>query len=92
MHVSESILMQLSAEEICNATSIRQEGVMNLKNIDLLIVVGDSRSNNSNQLKEIGLHSGVKEAILIDSVQDLKEDHGQRKGPHCSYQRFFYTE
>lgn len=63
-----------TAEEICNATRIRQEGVMNLKNIDLLIVVGDIRSNNSNQLKEIGLKSDVKEAVLIDSVMDLKEE------------------
>jgi 4-hydroxy-3-methylbut-2-enyl diphosphate reductase len=62
------------AEEICNATRIRQEGVMALKEIDVLIVVGDSRSNNSNQLKEIGLRSGVKEAVLIDSVLDLKEE------------------
>lgn len=62
------------AEEICNATRIRQEGVMHLKDIDLLIVVGDSRSNNSNQLREIGLHSGVKNAALIDSVKDLTID------------------
>lgn len=62
------------AEEICNATRIRQEGVMRLKNIDLLIVVGDVRSNNSNQLKEIGLRSGVKNAVLVASVVDLQEE------------------
>ena len=61
------------AEEICNATRIRQEGVMKLKDIDLLIVVGDSRSNNSHQLKEIGLHAGTREALQIDSVLDLQE-------------------
>lgn len=61
-------------EEICSATRLRQEAVMKLENIDLLIVVGDSRSNNSKQLKEIGLTHGVKESILIDNVQSLKED------------------
>lgn len=62
------------AKEICNATRVRQEAVMHLKDIDVLIVVGDARSNNSNQLKEIGLHSGIKEAYLIDSIKDLKEE------------------
>lgn len=62
------------ATEICNATRIRQEGVMKLKDIDLLIVVGDKRSNNSAQLREIGRKSGVKEAVLIDSIEDLTED------------------
>lgn len=62
------------AKEICNATRVRQEALMHLKDVDVLIVVGDARSNNSNQLKEIGLHSGIKEAYLIDSVKDLKEE------------------
>jgi 4-hydroxy-3-methylbut-2-enyl diphosphate reductase len=63
-----------TASEICQATRIRQEAVMHLKDIDLLIVVGDARSNNSHQLKEIGLKSGIPEAVLIDSVHDLTED------------------
>ena len=62
------------AKEICNATRIRQEAVMNLKDTDCLIVVGDPRSNNSNQLKEIGTKAGIKETYLIDSVLSLRED------------------
>lgn len=62
------------SSEICNATRIRQEAVMHLKDVDVLIVVGDKRSNNSNQLKQIGLSSGIQDAYLIDSVSDLKED------------------
>ncbi len=61
-------------KEICNATRIRQEAVMNLKDTDLLIVVGDSRSNNSNQLKEIGLKAGISETCLIDCAADLTEE------------------
>ena len=61
-------------KEICNATRIRQEAVMKLENVDLLIVVGDKRSNNSNQLKEIGMKAGIPETCLIDCAADLTED------------------
>lgn len=42
--------------EICNATRIRQEAILKLKDqaIDLLIVVGDPNSNNTNKLASIG--------------------------------------
>ena len=63
-----------NAPEICNATTIRQMAVMDLENIDVLIVVGDPHSNNSNQLKEIGLNAGIKHCYLIDDVTYLKED------------------
>lgn len=62
------------AKEICNATRVRQEAVMHLKDTDVLIVAGDARSNNSNQLRKIALASGIKEAYLIDSIKDLKEE------------------
>ncbi|MBR3356819.1 MAG: 4-hydroxy-3-methylbut-2-enyl diphosphate reductase [Solobacterium sp.] len=62
------------AEEICTATRIRQEAVMALENVDLLIVVGDRRSNNSGQLKAIGLSHGIPHALLIDSEEDLREE------------------
>ena len=64
----------VTAEEICSATRVRQEAVMSLQNCDVLLVVGDPRSNNSNQLKTIGLKTGIKEAWLIDSVLSLTED------------------
>ena len=62
------------AEEICNATRMRQEAVMNLKDADCLIVVGDPRSNNSNQLRQIAAHAGITDAYLVDSVLSLKEE------------------
>lgn len=67
------------AQEICNATTIRQEAVMKLKNVDLLIVVGDPRSNNSNQLRKIGMDAGIPECLLIESAQALKESDVQKK-------------
>ena len=45
--------------------------MLQLQNVDLLIVVGDARSNNSNQLAKIAKHAGIQESYLIDSVLDL---------------------
>lgn len=40
--------------EICHATSSRQEAILKLNECDLLYIVGDPKSNNTNKLKEIG--------------------------------------
>lgn len=62
------------APEVCNATRMRQEAVLNLKNIDVLFVVGDPRSNNSNQLRNIAYKAGILEAYLIETANDIKEE------------------
>jgi 4-hydroxy-3-methylbut-2-enyl diphosphate reductase len=64
------------APEICRATTIRQEAVLALQgqDVNLLIVVGDPRSNNSNQLKEIGKAAGIPRALLIENAMQLKEE------------------
>jgi 4-hydroxy-3-methylbut-2-enyl diphosphate reductase len=61
------------APEICNATAIRQQAVMNLRDVDVLLVVGDPHSNNSNQLRNIAMQSGIQEAWLVEGCWDLKE-------------------
>ena len=61
-------------EEICKATSSRQEAIIKLEDCDLLYIVGDPKSNNSNKLREIGLQNGVKKAFLIESANDIKEE------------------
>ena len=61
----------VASEEICNATRIRQEAVMKIKDADLLIVVGDPRSNNSRQLADTGKKAGIPQCLLISSVEDL---------------------
>lgn len=62
-------------EEICNATRIRQEAVANLKNqaIDVLYVVGDKHSNNSNRLAQIAQENKIANVYLIDDVNDIEE-------------------
>ena len=61
------------AEEICDATKSRQQAVANLRDIDTLIVVGDPKSNNTNQLARMGLKSGIKKVLRIETAQDLKD-------------------
>ena len=63
----------VAQEEICNATTMRQKAVMNLSSADCLIVVGDPHSNNTNQLREIGIKAGIPNAVLIENAMMLKE-------------------
>ncbi|MEG0823456.1 MAG: 4-hydroxy-3-methylbut-2-enyl diphosphate reductase [Erysipelotrichaceae bacterium] len=62
------------SSEICNATMIRQRAVMNLTNVDVLYVVGDTKSNNSNRLAAIGREQGINKVYLIDSIADVNTD------------------
>ncbi len=60
--------------EVCNATRIRQEAVLRLKNTDVLIVVGDPHSNNSHQLARIGQDNGIPRTWLIENAEQLRDD------------------
>lgn len=66
----------LFCEEICNATRIRQVAVAQLanKDIDVLYVVGDIHSNNSNRLAHIAKSQGIKQVYLIDDVHGIQEE------------------
>ena len=61
-------------EEICNATSSRQNAVNNIKDCDLLYVVGDSKSNNTNKLVDIGIKNGIKKVLLVQSYKDINDE------------------
>lgn len=58
-------------DEICNATRVRQQAILNLKNVDCLIVVGDPTSNNSQKLVDIGKKAGIRDIFSIQTVQDI---------------------
>lgn len=66
-------------EEICKATRIRQEAITKLEDIDVLFVVGDPHSNNSNQLCTIGKSHGIQESYLIEGAWQIKEEMIQNK-------------
>ncbi|HZJ86110.1 MAG TPA: 4-hydroxy-3-methylbut-2-enyl diphosphate reductase, partial [Erysipelotrichaceae bacterium] len=58
--------------EICKATQIRQEALLNLDDYDLVYVVGDHLSNNTNNLKKIASRS-VNKVRLVESVMDIDD-------------------
>jgi 4-hydroxy-3-methylbut-2-enyl diphosphate reductase len=59
-------------EDICYATTNRQEAVKALaERCDLLLVVGARNSSNSVRLVEVGLRAGAKQARLIDEAAHI---------------------
>ena len=70
-------------EEICNATSSRQLAITRLQDCDLLYVVGDVKSNNTNKLVDIGLQSGIKKVLLIQNFKDIDIDDLQDVNKVC---------
>lgn len=67
-------------EEICNATRIRQQAIADLDAtaVDVLYVVGDQHSNNSNRLAQIAREHGIPHVYLIDDVTDIKDEQLQQ--------------
>jgi 4-hydroxy-3-methylbut-2-enyl diphosphate reductase len=60
-------------QEICMATQVRQEAVAEqAKEADLLIVVGDPRSNNSNRLAQVSEEIAGTPAYRIADVSEIK--------------------
>ncbi|EYU16210.1 4-hydroxy-3-methylbut-2-enyl diphosphate reductase [Photorhabdus aegyptia] len=61
-------------DDICYATTNRQEAVRDLaSDADIVLVVGSKNSSNSNRLAELAQRVG-KPAYLIDSAEDIKEE------------------
>ncbi len=56
--------------KICNATTIRQEAVLNQDLCDLCIVVGDKLSSNTQKLMKVSTHKGIN-TILVENLLDL---------------------
>src|SRR5438309_1153634 len=58
--------------EICRATQERQEAAVEAaREVDLVIVVGSTRSSNSLRLVEVVKKLGHKPAYLVDRMEDL---------------------
>lgn len=59
------------AQEICDATRVRQQAVLNIeKNVDIVFVVGDPSSNNSNKLAKLAKNK-CNDVYMIESVEDI---------------------
>ena len=62
----------LIQKEICNATSSRQLAVTSIEDGDVLYVVGDVKSNNTNKLKELG-KKNFKKSFLISNYKEINK-------------------
>lgn len=61
--------------EICLATQVRQEAVAEqAKDADLVLVVGDPRSNNSNRLAQVSEEIAGVKAYRIADITELKRE------------------
>lgn len=64
------------SEEVCSATRLRQRAIQELNDcVDLLYVIGDKASNNSNQLVKIAIEKGIQKVYLISDVNGVSEKH-----------------
>src|SRR5699024_4539867 len=62
-------------QEICMATQVRQEAVAERADqAELLIVVGDPKSNNSNRLTQVSKEIAHTNAYRISSLSELKTE------------------
>ena len=60
-------------KEICLATQVRQEAVADQAGAsDLLIVVGDPKSNNSNRLTQVSVEIAGTPSYRISDISELK--------------------
>ncbi|MEB3102452.1 4-hydroxy-3-methylbut-2-enyl diphosphate reductase [Ferviditalea candida] len=78
-HIMNKLLQKFPAaeihNEICLATQIRQEAVAEqAKEADMLIVVGDPRSNNSNRLAQVSEEIAGVKAHRVADVSEINPD------------------
>ncbi|MBW8880557.1 MAG: 4-hydroxy-3-methylbut-2-enyl diphosphate reductase, partial [Asticcacaulis sp.] len=59
-------------EDICYATTNRQEAVKAVSgDCDLMLIIGSAKSSNSQRLVEVALRGGAKAAYLIDDASHV---------------------
>ena len=59
-------------EDICYATTNRQNAVKELaERCQVFVVIGAPNSSNSNRLVEVAIRTGCRDALLIESVENM---------------------
>ncbi len=63
------------ANEICAATRLRQEAILNIgKDTDLILIVGDQKSSNSKKLYDLAKeHYSNSDVYLVRDLEDVKK-------------------
>jgi 4-hydroxy-3-methylbut-2-en-1-yl diphosphate reductase len=75
LHERFPLIVGPQREDICYATTNRQEAVKRIASVvDALIVVGSSNSSNSQRLKEVAERSGCPLARLVLRAEDVEWD------------------
>jgi 4-hydroxy-3-methylbut-2-en-1-yl diphosphate reductase len=68
------LLQSPPSDDICYATSNRQQVVKQIApDCDLVIVVGSQNSSNSQRLREVALDAGARASYLVDFAAEIEE-------------------
>jgi 4-hydroxy-3-methylbut-2-enyl diphosphate reductase len=68
------LLMSPPSDDICYATSNRQEAVKEMApDCDAVIVVGSQNSSNSQRLREVAVDAGARAGYLVDFAHEIQE-------------------
>ncbi|MBX6721781.1 MAG: 4-hydroxy-3-methylbut-2-enyl diphosphate reductase [Dactylosporangium sp.] len=69
------LLQSPPSDDICYATSNRQQVVKQIApECDVVIVVGSQNSSNSQRLREVALDAGARAGYLVDFAHQISED------------------
>jgi 4-hydroxy-3-methylbut-2-enyl diphosphate reductase len=69
------LLMSPPSDDICYATSNRQEAVKQIGPLcDVVIVVGSTNSSNSQRLREVAVDAGAAAAYLVDYASEIHDE------------------
>jgi 4-hydroxy-3-methylbut-2-enyl diphosphate reductase len=69
------LLMSPPSDDICYATSNRQEAVKHIAPVcDVVIVVGSTNSSNSQRLREVAVDAGARAAYLVDYAREIQDE------------------
>lgn len=71
---AKAVLPNIEIEkETCTATQIRQEAIKNIdQDVDIIIIVGDPHSNNTQKLASIAKESHSCDVYMIGSIEELQ--------------------
>lgn len=58
-------------DDICDATTLRQKAVIDQKDVELCIVVGDTLSSNSNKLVFVSEHERSIKSFRVEGIEDI---------------------
>ena len=71
---AKTVLPNIEIEkETCTATKIRQEAIKNIdQDVDIIIIVGDPHSNNTQKLSAIAKKTHHCDVYMIESIDELQ--------------------